>query len=335
MRSGPAAGAAGRARGARGYTGGVALLEAFNLVKSFAGRTVVSGVSFDVDRAEIVGLLGRNGAGKTTSFRMVVGMIDMDRGQVRFDRRDVSRLPMYQRARLGMGYLSQEPSVFQRLTCEQNLLAILETRRLSRRDRRSRCDALLTQFGLTHKAKDQARTCSGGERRRLEIARALVTEPNLILLDEPFSGVDPLAVEDLQTEIRRLTDMGIAILITDHNVQQTLRVCDRAYIINEGRVLTEGAPRELINNDIVRRSYLGSMFRGDEFDPPPPPPPPPTPPHSPLSPPRGAGAAGGTGEDAGLRAGGGGGGTNEASGSAEGRVVSPGRRSSSRSGSGS
>ena len=242
----------------------MALLEAFNLVKSYAGRTVVEGVSFDVDGAEIVGLLGRNGAGKTTSFRMIMGMIDMDRGTVRLDGRDVSRMPMFRRARLGMGYLSQEPSIFQRLTVEQNLLAILET--LGVRDRRTRCARLLEQFGLTHKAHDLARTCSGGERRKLEIARALVTRPRIILLDEPFSGVDPLAVEDLQKEIRHLTDMGIAILITDHNVQQTLRVCDRAYIINEGRVLREGTPRSLINDDLVRRSYLGSMFRGDEFD---------------------------------------------------------------------
>lgn len=244
----------------------MALLQAFNLVKAYSGRVVVDGVSFHVDQSEIVGLLGRNGAGKTTSFRMAMGMIDMERGQVAFGGRDVSRLPMYQRARLGMGYLSQEPSVFQRLTVEQNLLAILETRRLNRRERQRRAAALLEQFGLTHKARDPARTCSGGERRKLEIARALVTEPRLILLDEPFSGVDPLAVEDLQGEILRLTGMGIAILITDHNVQQTLKVCDRAYIINEGKVLREGTPRLLINDPMVRESYLGSLFRGDEFD---------------------------------------------------------------------
>lgn len=244
----------------------MALLEATNLVKSFADRTVVQGVSFDVNQAEIVGLLGRNGAGKTTSFRMVMGMIDADRGKVAFNGRDVSQLPMYRRARLGMGYLSQEPSVFQRLTVEQNLMAILETLPIGRSARRKRCQELLEQFGLVHKARDHARTCSGGERRRLEIARALVTNPKLILLDEPFSGVDPLAVEDLQAEIRRLTDRSIAILITDHNVQQTLRVCDRAYIINEGKVLREGTPRELINDRLVRESYLGSLFRGDEFD---------------------------------------------------------------------
>lgn len=250
----------------RGYTLTVALLQAFNLVKAYNGRTVVDGVSFHVETSEIVGLLGRNGAGKTTSFRMVMGMIEMDRGSVFFSGRDVSRQPMYRRARLGMGYLSQEPSIFQRLTVEQNLMAILQTRPLSRAERKARCQHLLDQFGLTHKARDAARTCSGGERRKLEIARALITEPRLILLDEPFSGVDPLAVEDLQHEIERLTGMGIAVLITDHNVQQTLRVCDRAYIINEGRVLREGTPQSLINDDMVRRSYLGSLFRGDEFD---------------------------------------------------------------------
>lgn len=235
-------------------------------MKAFGDRTVVQNVSFHVDVSEIVGLLGRNGAGKTTSFRMTIGMIDVDGGTVHFDGRDVSKEPMYKRARMGIGYLSQEPSVFQRMSVEQNLLAILETRKLTSRQRKKRCQELLKQFGLTHKAKDQARTCSGGERRRLEIARAMVTEPRLILLDEPFSGVDPLAVEELQAEIRRLTAMGIAVLITDHNVQQTLRICDRAYIINEGHVLCEGTPPELINNDQVREKYLGSLFRGDEFD---------------------------------------------------------------------
>jgi lipopolysaccharide export system ATP-binding protein len=244
----------------------VSLLLASNLSKSYSSRRVVDGVSIRVEPAEIVGLLGRNGAGKTTSFRMVMGMIDTEGGTVQFNGRDVSRLAMYRRARLGMGYLSQEPSIFQRLTVEQNLLAILETTKLDRRQRAARCAALLEQFGLKHKARELARTCSGGERRRLEIARALVTEPRLILLDEPFSGVDPLAVEDLQKEIRRLAEMGIAILITDHNVQQTLRVCHRAYIINEGKVLREGSPRELINDEMVKRSYLGSLFRGDEFD---------------------------------------------------------------------
>ncbi|MBX3353554.1 MAG: LPS export ABC transporter ATP-binding protein [Phycisphaeraceae bacterium] len=242
------------------------LLDAKGLVKRYGGRTVVDGVSFHVEKAEIVGLLGRNGAGKTTSFRMTIGMIDSDGGQVFFDRREVSRLPMYRRARLGMGYLSQEPSVFSRLTVRDNLMAILEVTPLSRQQRESRCDELLARFGLRHKAHDQARTCSGGERRKLEIARALVTEPSLILLDEPFSGVDPLAIEDLQQELLQLRSMGIALLITDHNVQQTLKVCDRAYIIADGKVLREGAPRELINDELVKRAYIGSMFRGDEFD---------------------------------------------------------------------
>jgi len=248
----------------------VALLQVHNLRKTYGGRTVVNGVSFHVDEAEIVGLLGRNGAGKTTSFRMTVGMIDTDRSsdaRVMFRGQDVTGLAMYERARLGMGYLSQEPSVFGRMTCEQNLLAILETMPISRSERRTRAEALLAQFGLTHKAKHLARTCSGGERRKLEIARALVTQPTLILLDEPFSGVDPIAVEDLQREILSLRSRGIACLITDHNVQQTLRVCDRAYIIDDGRVFAEGEPRDLINDEMVKRVYLGSLFRGDEFDP--------------------------------------------------------------------
>ncbi|MEM9084091.1 MAG: LPS export ABC transporter ATP-binding protein, partial [Planctomycetota bacterium] len=194
------------------------LLDVFNLVKSFGDRTVVQGVSFHVEKAEIVGLLGRNGAGKTTCFRMTMGMLDADRGRIEFDGRNVTKLAMYQRARLGMGYLSQEPSIFQRLTCRQNIMAILEAHGVSRPERRQRASELLEQFGLTHKARDIARTCSGGERRKLEIARALAVDPRIVLLDEPFSGVDPLAVEDLQQEIRKLKDLGIAILITDHNV---------------------------------------------------------------------------------------------------------------------
>jgi lipopolysaccharide export system ATP-binding protein len=244
----------------------VPLLEAINLRKLYGDRVVVNGVSFHVDRAEIVGLLGRNGAGKTTSFRMAIGMIESDGGRVIFDGDDISRLPMFRRARRGMGYLSQEPSVFQRMTCEQNLLAILDTLPLTRVQRKRRAADLLAQFGLSHKARQQARTCSGGERRKLEIARAMVTNPKLILLDEPFSGVDPIAVESLQSEIRRLSERGIACLVTDHNVQQTLRVCDRAYIIDEGKKFAEGTPRQLINDELVKRVYLGSLFRGDEFD---------------------------------------------------------------------
>jgi lipopolysaccharide export system ATP-binding protein len=249
------------------------LLQTQKLHKTYNGRVVVDDVGFSVERAEVVGLLGRNGAGKTTSFRMTIGMIDPDTpahgggsSKVYFDGQDVTSLPMYQRARLGMGYLSQEPSVFGRLTCEDNLLAILETLPLSRKERKHKAHALLDQFGLLKKANEAARTCSGGERRKLELARALVTEPKLILLDEPFSGVDPIAVEDLQAEIRRLADRGIAFLITDHNVQQTLRVCDRACIIIEGKKLTEGTPRDVINDPLVKRAYLGNLFRGDEFD---------------------------------------------------------------------
>jgi lipopolysaccharide export system ATP-binding protein len=243
------------------------LLEAKNLVKRYDGRPVVDKLSYHVVRGEIVGLLGRNGAGKTTSFRMTVGIVDADDGSVMFDGQDVTVMPMYKRAQLGMGYLSQEPSVFQRLSVEDNLMAILETMRLSRSERRERADQLIRQFGLSTQRKQLAKTLSGGERRKLEIARALVTEPKLIMLDEPFSGVDPKAVEDLQTEILRLKrDRGIAILLTDHNVRETLRVTDRSYIINEGHKLAEGTPREIVRDPRVRSIYLGSSFRGDEFD---------------------------------------------------------------------
>ena len=242
------------------------LLEATKLVKSYAGRRVVDGVSLQVERGEIVGLLGRNGAGKTTTFRMTIGMITPEAGRVTFEGKDVTTVPMYRHALVGMGYLSQEPSVFQRMTIEQNLLAILETQRLSRQLRRQRAQELMERFGLMHKARELARTCSGGERRRLEIARALITRPKLLLLDEPFAAVDPHTVEELQMEVRRLVEDGIAILVTDHNVQQTLRICHRAYIIHEGRNLREGTPRDIINDQMVRDAYLASTFRGDEFD---------------------------------------------------------------------
>ncbi|QNN24988.1 LPS export ABC transporter ATP-binding protein [Planctomycetales bacterium ZRK34] len=243
------------------------ILKVQNLIKKYGGRTVVDGVSFHVDQGEIVGLLGRNGAGKTTSFRMTIGMVTPNDGQVVFEGHDVSRLPMYKRARLGMGYLSQDPSVFQRLTVEQNLMAILETRPLSRASQKAEAERLMSAFGLAKLRTQHARTLSGGERRKLEIARALITEPSLILLDEPFSGVDPVAVEELQAEIRRLRDEeNIAILITDHNVERTLEVCDRAYIIHEGQVLRHGPPKELVNDELVRKIYLGQTFRGDEFD---------------------------------------------------------------------
>ena len=242
------------------------LLQTHGLVKKYTGRTVVDQVNISVAQRSIVGLLGRNGAGKTTTFRMVMGMIVPDGGTVVFEGIDVTKLPMYKRARLGMGYLSQEPSVFQRLSVQNNLIAILETMSMSAAQRKQKAEELIEQFGLTEVANSQARFLSGGERRKLEIARAMVTNPSLILLDEPFSGVDPITVEELQTEIRRLVAGGVSILITDHNVERTLEVSDKAYIIDHGRVIAEGAPKEIIQNETVQKSYLGSIFKGDEFD---------------------------------------------------------------------
>ncbi|MCG3127654.1 MAG: Lipopolysaccharide export system ATP-binding protein LptB [Phycisphaerae bacterium] len=241
------------------------LLHAQNLLKSYSGRTVVDNVSYFVDEGEIVGLLGANGAGKTTSFRITVGMITPEGGRVSFLNQEITHLPMYKRARRGIGYLSQEPSVFTKLSVEQNLLAIFETLRISRRERVARLERLLDQFGLRVVRKSLAKQLSGGERRKLEIARALITSPKLILLDEPFSGVDPKAVEDLRTEILRLRQEGIAILLTDHNVHETLRVTDRSYVIHRGRVIRDGTPHQLVNDPLVRESYLGNTFRGDEF----------------------------------------------------------------------
>lgn len=242
------------------------LLETHGLVKKYSGRTVVNEVNITVGQRSIVGLLGRNGAGKTTSFRMCIGMIVPDGGTVHFEGHDITKLPMYKRARLGMGYLSQEPSVFQRLTVKDNLLAILETMAISRRERKRRADDLIERFGLSEVVHSQARFLSGGERRKLEIARAMVTNPSLVLLDEPFSGVDPIAVEELQGEIRRLVASGVSILITDHNVERTLEVADKAYIMDHGKVIAEGAPKDIIQNELVKKSYLGSTFKGDEFD---------------------------------------------------------------------
>jgi lipopolysaccharide export system ATP-binding protein len=243
------------------------LLEVTKLVKSYDGRTVVNEVSFVLAQQEIVGLLGRNGAGKTTTFRMILGMVTPDSGAVAFDAQDITHLPMYKRAQRGIGYLSQERSDFRSLTVWQNLQAILETRSISRAERNREAEQLLSQYGLIRQRNQKAGTLSGGERRKLEIARALVTKPKLILLDEPFSGVDPIAVEDLQREVIRLRDeFGKSVLITDHNVAQTLRVCDRALIINDGRVFKEGSPKEIINDVSVRSTYLGNTFRGDEFD---------------------------------------------------------------------
>ena len=243
------------------------LLEVTKLVKNYNGRNVVDEVSFTLGQQTIVGLLGRNGAGKTTTFRMILGMVVPDAGAVAFNTEDITHLPMYKRARKGIGYLSQERSDFRRLTVVQNLMAILETRNMRHAERIKIADRLLSQYGLIRQKNQLADTLSGGERRKLEIARALVTQPQLILLDEPFSGVGPIAVEDLQREVKRLKEeFGKTVLITDHNVAQTLRVCDRALIIDNGRVFKEGSPREIINDQSVRNAYLGSMFRGDEFD---------------------------------------------------------------------
>ncbi len=242
------------------------LLETHGLVKRYSGRTVVNEVSISVEQRSIVGLLGRNGAGKTTSFRMSMGMVVPDGGSVIFEGTDITKMPMYKRARLGMGYLSQEPSVFQRLSVEDNLLAILETMSLTKSERKNKANSLIERFGLTEVYKSQARFLSGGERRKLEIARAMVTNPSLILLDEPFSGVDPIAVEELQDEIKRLVASGVSILITDHNVERTLEVADKAYILDHGKVIATGSPAEIIKNELVRKSYLGHTFEGDEFD---------------------------------------------------------------------
>ena len=242
------------------------LLETFGLVKRYSGRVVVNGISVTIDQRSIVGLLGRNGAGKTTTFRMIMGMVTPDGGSVMFEGQEITKLPMYKRARLGIGYLSQEPSIFQRLSVRDNLCAILETMSITRTERNNRADMLVEHFGLSEVANSQGRFLSGGERRKLEIARAMVTNPSLILLDEPFSGVDPIAVEDLQHEIRRLVASGVSILVTDHNVERTLEVVDKAYIIDHGSVIGAGTPAQIVRNELVRKSYLGNTFSGDEFD---------------------------------------------------------------------
>jgi len=236
------------------------LLRAKGLTKRYGERTVVNGVSFHVDESEIVGLLGPNGAGKTTTFRMTVGMIPPDEGQVLLDGQDVTHLPMFQRARLGMGYLSQEPSIFRQMTVAENLLAVLEALGMARNDRERRTDELLDEFGLGHVRDATALTLSGGERRRLELARTLALDPQLILLDEPFSGVDPIAVEDIQSQLRRLRERGIAVLVTDHAVRETLGTTDRAYIIYEGSIFRHGSAAELAADPKVRAVYLGEKF---------------------------------------------------------------------------
>jgi len=236
------------------------LLATENLVKEYRHRRVVNDVSINVAPGEIVGLLGPNGAGKTTTFNIVVGLWKPDGGAVKFQTRNVTRLPMHQRARLGIGYLTQEPSVFRKLTVEQNILAILETCRMKRAERLVRLKYLLEELDLTRLARSKAYTLSGGEKRRLEITRALVTSPKLMLLDEPFSGIDPIAVYEVQKILRRLKDRGLGILITDHNVRETLKLVDRAYLIHKGEVVYEGAADQLVNDPKAREIYLGPDF---------------------------------------------------------------------------
>jgi lipopolysaccharide export system ATP-binding protein len=237
------------------------LLEIKNLAKSYDGRQVVKDVNLEVRRQEIVGLLGPNGAGKTTTFYMVVGIIAPQHGKIIFDNQDITRLPIHARARYGIGYLSQESSVFRKLTVEENIMAVLETLPLSRKKRRSRLDRLLQELKITHLAKNKAYTLSGGERRRLEITRALVTNPSFILLDEPFSGIDPIVVGEAQEIIRELKEKGLGVLLTDHNVRETLSITDRAYLIAEGKILIGGSAQDLINNPQARQLYLGEKFR--------------------------------------------------------------------------
>jgi lipopolysaccharide export system ATP-binding protein len=239
----------------------VTQLRAESLCKRYKSRTVVHDVSLEVASGEVVGLLGPNGAGKTTCFYMIVGLIPVDAGAIHLDDRDLTHLPIHRRARLGISYLPQENSVFRRLSVEENVQAILELQGLAREEIEARLAELLKDLNIAHLRKHAAISLSGGERRRLEIARALGTRPGFILLDEPFAGVDPIAVLDIQRIIRFLKERGIGVLITDHNVRETLGICDRAYIINEGAVLASGHPEEIVYNDSVRRVYLGENFR--------------------------------------------------------------------------
>ena len=239
----------------------MSVLRAENLRKRFKSRTVVEGVSLEVASGEVVGLLGPNGAGKTTCFYMIVGLVPADAGRIHLDERDLTGLPIHRRARLGISYLPQENSVFRKLSVEENVQAVLELQGLPQPDIQPRLTGLLNELSILHLRKHTALSLSGGERRRLEIARALGTKPSFILLDEPFAGVDPIAVLDIQRIIGYLKERGIGVLITDHNVRETLGICDRAYIINEGAVLASGHPEEIVYNDSVRRVYLGEHFR--------------------------------------------------------------------------
>ena len=237
-------------------------LEALNLAKSYKGRAVIRDVSVRVERGEIVGLLGPNGAGKTTCFYMIVGLIRADQGNIRLNQDDVTRMPIHQRAARGLGYLPQEASVFRKLSVYDNLMAILENRKdLSKTEREEKAEALLQEFHITHIRDSKGMVLSGGERRRVEIARALANDPEFILLDEPFAGVDPISVSDIKQTIRHLKERGIGVLITDHNVRETLDICERAYIVSEGTILAEGAPSVIMENRAVRDAYLGEDFR--------------------------------------------------------------------------
>lgn len=237
------------------------LLVAKDLYKSYNSRAVVNGVSLEVKRGEIVGLLGPNGAGKTTTFYMIVGIIHADRGNITFDNNDITLLPIHKRARFGIGYLAQESSVFKKLTVEENIMAILETLPLTRPERKKRLRSLLEELNIAHLAKSKAFTLSGGERRRLEITRALVTNPSFILLDEPFSGIDPIVVAEAQEIIKELKAKGLGVLLTDHNVRETLAITDRAYLIAEGKILISGSAQVLVNDPQAREIYLGEKFR--------------------------------------------------------------------------
>jgi lipopolysaccharide export system ATP-binding protein len=239
------------------------LLQARSLTKSYGRRVVVNGVSLEVRTGEVVGLLGPNGAGKTTTFYMVVGLTRPDSGQVVLGQNDITQLPMYQRARNGIGYLPQEASIFRKLTAEENVLAILETRNLAPSVQRQRAKMLLDELGISGVSRQPAYTLSGGERRRLEICRALATDPSFILLDEPFAGIDPIAVSEIQSIVAHLKDRGIGVLVTDHNVRETLKITNRAYILREGEVFRSGTPRELASDPEVRRVYLGESFQLD------------------------------------------------------------------------
>ena len=236
-------------------------LIAESLVKVYQGRRVVDGVEIRVDRGQVVGLLGPNGAGKTTTFYLILGLVTPDSGQIRLGDQDITDLPMYLRARLGISYLPQEASIFRNLTVEENLVAILELQGLTRAEIQKRARGLMEEFGISHLARSPAYQLSGGERRRAEIARALVTSPSFMLLDEPFAGIDPIAVSEIQRLISVLRDRGIGVLITDHNVRETLQITDRAYIISKGRIFRQGTPRDLAEDEEVREVYLGRSFR--------------------------------------------------------------------------